>query len=89
MTLDNKLAAETGGEFNERIVARMRWQNSPLVHAIDDVVRASREHAGKLVRDNEATRRVVGAADELRILHERIMVGDVDGLGYPIKDGSE
>jgi len=69
---------------------QLRWQYSPLVRCIEDVTRASLAHtrSGARVGNNKATGRVVGAADELRLLIEAIKRGELDGLGYAPETGS-
>lgn len=95
MALDNDLTNaildETTAAFDDEVRARMRWQNSPLVQMIEEVVRATNLHtgAGARVADNVATRNVVGAAEDLTQIHNDIMAGRRDGLGYPTDGGSE
>lgn len=70
--------------ISAEVLASMRWQNSPLTRALELVVGYSKAHEGKRVGDNQATRMVVFAASELRDLHEKIMAGELDGLGYEL-----
>lgn len=65
----------------------MRWQSSPLVHHIDQVIKAYEAWAKNArVGNNAATVRIVGAAEELALLREEIYRGERDGLGYPIEE---
>jgi hypothetical protein len=66
---------------------RIRWQNSPLRWAIDEVVRASVKHGGYRVGSNRATHRVVGAAAALSDIMTGIYEGTRDPLGYYIGEG--
>jgi hypothetical protein len=78
------------GILDEKTEQNLRWQHSPLVARMHDVARASGEHwaMGARVGNNKATLRIVGAAEELRLLLGEIAVGTRDGLGYKSKASS-
>ena len=70
--------------FSPENVAAMKWQNSPLVHAMDRVIEASKYHSDKdsRVGNNKATQMIVHQASELALLRDEIYAGERDGLGY-------
>ena len=72
--------------FNEETRDKFRWQGSPLVHAMNAVIEASKSHTDKDARvgDNNATKMVVHHASELALLRDEIYAGELDGLGYKL-----